>query len=84
MDKLVKEMGETKQLVGELQTQLKQIAAPQSGAQSNTASRARPITEAEIVDATPSPTVSDTLPTESPSAHAAFADNGGPRSENLV
>ena len=59
MDKLVKEIGETKQLVGELQTQLKQIAAPTTGSQSGATPGTRQITEAEIVGDTPPTTPSD-------------------------
>jgi chromosome segregation ATPase len=62
MDKLVKEIGETKQLVGELQTQLKQIAAPRTGNQSDATTATRQITEAEVVDDIPPTTPSDTSP----------------------
>ena len=70
MDKLMKEVGETRQLVGQLETQLKQIAAPKP----HTTSVTRPITEAEIIDATPLTTSADTPATVSPAAHVTFAD----------
>jgi hypothetical protein len=79
MDKLMKEVGETKQLVGQLETQLKQIAAPRS----HTASVTRPITEAEVIDAPP--TTSDDTPTTTfPAAHATFADIREPHPEERV
>ena len=70
MDKLMKEMGDTKQLVGELQTQLKQIAAPKS----HTASVTRPITEAELIDTTPTTTSDDAPPTPSQAFRTTYAD----------
>jgi hypothetical protein len=80
MDKLMKEMGDTKQLVGELQTQLKQIAPPKS----HTASVTRPITEAEIIDTTPPTTTADMPTHASPAAHASFADIREPHAEERV
>jgi hypothetical protein len=80
MDKLVKEMGETKQLVGQLETQLKQIAAPTSHA----ASVARSITEAEIIDATPTTPSADTPTTASSATHATFVDIREPHPEEQV
>ena len=80
MDKLVKEIGETKQLVGELQIQVKQIAAPTS----NATSGVRQITEAEIIDHTPPTTGNDTSATVSPTAHVSFADIREPHPENRV
>jgi chromosome segregation ATPase len=70
MDKLMKEMGDTKQLVGELQTQLKQIAAPKS----HTTSVTRPVAEAEVIDATPPMPGADTPLTASSSFRPAYAD----------
>jgi hypothetical protein len=80
MDKLMKEVGETRQLVGQLETQLKQIAAPTS----HTASATRPITEVEIVDATPATTSDDTPASASPAAHISFADIRAPNPEEFV
>ena len=80
MDKLMKEVGETRQLVGQLETQLKQIAAPKS----HTASVTRPITEAEIVDDTPTTTRADTPTSASPATHATFADIREPHAEERV
>jgi hypothetical protein len=80
MDKLMKEVGETRQIVGQLETQLKQIAAPTS----HTASVTRPITEVEIIDTTPS-TASNSAPTSaSPGHHASFADIREPHPEERV
>jgi hypothetical protein len=79
MDKLMKEVGETRQLVGQLETQLKQIAAPTS----HTASVARSITEAEVIDA-PTTTGADTPASASPVTHATFADIREPHSEERV
>jgi hypothetical protein len=80
MDKLMKEVGETRQLVGQLETQLKQIAAPKS----HTASVARSITEAEVLDAIPTTTGADTPASASPVTHATFADIREPHSEERV
>jgi hypothetical protein len=74
------ELSDSKQLVGELQTQLKQIAAPKSGATPGM----RQITEADIIDDTSQTSGTDTSPTASPSAHATFADIREPHSGNLV
>lgn len=52
IDKLVKEIGETKQLVGELQTQVKMIAGPATGSPSGATTGVRQITEAEIIEPT--------------------------------
>jgi hypothetical protein len=52
MDKFVKSMGDTKQLVGALQTQLKQIEAPKPPGQSAATTGRRQITEAEVIDNT--------------------------------
>jgi hypothetical protein len=52
IDKLVKEIGETKQLVGELQTQVKMIAGPASGSPSGATTGSRQITEAQIIEPT--------------------------------
>jgi hypothetical protein len=80
MDKLMKEVGETRQLVGQLETQLKQITAPTS----HTPSVTRPITEAEVIDTTPT-TTSDTAPPASASAtHVTFADIREPHAEERV
>jgi hypothetical protein len=80
MDKLMKEVGETRQLVGQLETQLKQIAAPTS----HTASVARSITEAEVLDAIPTTTGADTPASASPVTHATFADIREPHPEERV
>lgn len=80
MDKLMKEVGETKQLVGRLETQLKQIAAPTS----HTPSVTRPITEAEVIDATSTTTSDTTPPTSASATHAAFADIREPHAEERV
>jgi chromosome segregation ATPase len=74
MDKLVKEIGETKQLVGELQTQLKQIAAPRTDSQSGATTGMRQITEAEVVDDNPPTTPSDTLSGRSHPFHPTVVD----------
>lgn len=80
MDKLMKEVGETRQLVGQLETQLKSIAAPKS----HTAAVTRPITEAEIIDTVPT-TSSDDTPTRAPPVpHASFADIREPHAEERV
>jgi hypothetical protein len=50
MDKLVKDMGDTKQLVGALQTLLKQIGAPKPPGQSAATTGWRQITEAGVID----------------------------------
>jgi hypothetical protein len=62
IDKLVKDVGDTKQLVGELQTQLKQIEAPKPASRPTTMG-ARQITEAEVLDANAPTTAPDTPPT---------------------
>jgi hypothetical protein len=84
MDKLVKEIGETKQLVGELQTQLKQIAAPKSPTPSGATTGMRQITEAEVVDDRPPTTSSDTSPGRPPSFHPPIMDIREASSEELV
>jgi hypothetical protein len=84
MDKLVKEIGETKQLVGELQTQLKQIAAPKSQNPSGATTGMRQITEAEVVDDFPPTTSSDTSPGRPPSFHPPIMDIREASSEERV
>ena len=84
MDKLVKEMGETKQLVGELQTQLKQIAAPRTDSQSGATTGMRHITEAEVVDNIPPTTPFDTSSGRSQPFRPAFVDIRESNSEELV
>jgi hypothetical protein len=79
MDKLMKEVGETRQLVGQLETRLKQIAPPKT----HTASATRSITEVEVVEGTP--TTSDDRPIHaSPVAHTSFADIRAPQPEEFV
>jgi hypothetical protein len=65
MDKLVKQMGETNQLVGELQTQLKQIEGPKPHNPSGATTGVRQITEAEVLEDSRPTTVSD-MPQASP------------------
>ena len=84
MDKLVKEIGETKQLVGELQTQLKQIAAPKSHTPSGATTGMRQITEAEVVDDLPPTTSSDTSPGRSQPFHPIVVDVRESNSEERV
>src|SRR5882724_1998501 len=84
MDKLVKEIGETKQLVGELQTQLKQIAAPKSHTPSGATTGMRQITEAEVVDDLPPTTSSDTSPGRPHSFRPPMMDIRESSSEELV
>ena len=84
MDKLVKEMGDTKQLVGELQTQLKQIAAPRTDSQSGATTGMRQITEAEIADDIPPTTPSDTSLGRSHPFRPAFVDIRESNSEERV
>ena len=74
MNILMKEMGDTKQLVGELQTQLKQIAAPTTASQSGATTGMRQITEAEIVDDIPPTTPSDTSLDRSQPFRTTFVD----------
>jgi hypothetical protein len=66
MDKLVKEIGETKQVVGELQTQVKMIAAPASGSPSGATTGPRQITEAQIVESTRADASDNKPPVSSP------------------
>jgi chromosome segregation ATPase len=84
MDKLVKEIGETKQLVGELQTQLKQIAAPKSHTPSGATTGMRQITEAEVVDDIPPTTLSDTSSGRSQPFRPTFVDVRESTSEERV
>jgi hypothetical protein len=84
MDKLVKEMGETKQLVGELQTQLKQIEGPKSHSPSGTTTGIRQITEAEVVDDMPPTTPSDTSSGRSQPFRPTFVDIRESTSEERV
>jgi hypothetical protein len=84
MDKLVKEMGDTKQLVGELQTQLKQIAAPRTDSQSGATTGTRHITEAEIDDDIPPTTPSGTLSGQSHPFHPTVVDVRESSSEERV
>jgi len=74
MDKLVKEMGETKQLVGELQTQLKQIEGPKPHSPFGATTGVRQITEAEVLDDSRPTTASDTPQASPPPLRPTFAD----------
>jgi hypothetical protein len=74
MDKLVKEMGETKQLVGQLETQLKQIAAPTPHGPSGATTGMRQIMEAAVVEDIPPTTDSDMLPASSQQFRPTVAD----------
>jgi hypothetical protein len=84
MDKLVKEIGETKQLVGELQTQIKQIEAPQAHHPASATTGMRQITEAEIVDDNPPTTPSDTSPGRQHPFRPPMMDIRESSSEELV
>jgi hypothetical protein len=85
IDKLVKEIGETKQLVGELQTQVKMIAGPASDSQSGATTGVRQILEAEVVDDNRSPTSqSDASPASVPPLRSSFADIREQNSEERV
>jgi hypothetical protein len=79
-----KELSATKQLVGQLETQLKQIAAPASGHAAVPTTGPRPVTEAEVEDLprAASPHASPTG--SSPVFRVAFADIREPGAEERV
>jgi hypothetical protein len=75
LQEFVKELSDTKQLVGELQTQVKRLDAPKPGTSTTPTTGTRPVTEAELeedIRPATSPSVSSH---ESPPAYrATFAD----------
>lgn len=73
LQEFVKELGDTKQLVGELQTQVKRLEAPKPGT-SATPTGARQVTEAEVEDMRPAASPIAPSPESPPAYRTAFAD----------
>jgi hypothetical protein len=79
LQEFVKELSDTKQLVGELQTQVKRLEAPKPGTAATPTTAGRPVTEAELEEEIRPATSSSAPLRESPPAYRpTFADTREP------